>query len=1194
MKRITELIAVFLLFGLMLTAAMSAVAMEGESDSNDGHEGAEPEDHGDEMDPDDDDERPNEPEDHLGNGVHSVRTLVIDNISSEPVSGVNLYGWSESPDNSRDPQKVYGITDVNGTVIFRLDPGKFHFNVEVKDYLMMSFILEVEGPMNHTVKLMPYPATSATVEGVVKDSSTGEPIKDVMISFYLRKSPLFPEQPGDPEEPPIDEKPEDGVVEDDDAEGRGDEGGDAGGEGGEQDERKEDETEPSVPEPTLGYRMPFIMVGARSDENGMYSVKLIPGTYGVNVYPVEYRPDPDEDLVEPKKPPEERPGEDDGNDNTGDVGSDERSGEVRGDGGDDKVPAEYYSFYDVITVDVNETLAYDVLLEPLPPMNSMVKGYVTDEDGNPIPDASIYVYPEEPEKPGEDRPKDEGGDADEPEKEDSSEGSDDVEIGYYPGHYNDNYGRTDELGYYEVRLRAGHYSMLVSPPYHYGSDDGWENDDEVLPGDDGHEENEVEAREEEGKRGGGEGDEGTPGGGSATDEDDGMEEERKEEERKEEEKKKARPEDDHWYGMERRLNFRVGPNEDRWMNVTLKNPPKKDSRIIGKVLDRETGEAITNAEISVYGGERFIYVAVDTGEDGGFSVDVYPGYYYIDVRVYEDLYLSPEEYDEKYGDGDGDVKAEEVGGMYKVRTPYFPYSTELKVESNETAELEVLLKPKPKDLVEIEGFVRDADTSAVVTYYPVEVTIITDEYVLHNSTWTDETGHYSIEVPLGDIILKVGGDMHKYRRPLCDEMGGTAGTEKSDDDYEVKDYFPIRYTTKAAEPGKINKDFELEERVYPEGDTLRAELTGGSGDDYNHVELYVFDVGRGIRYQDYGYNNDDNDHSEKEKTTRSGDMDIGMGLPDGDYKVFALEYSGGEIVGLTDVADLSVTDGTPGSLSLDFEEPPENGAKMSVDFVSKNRIKVRSEMTLGGPGLTMKAMLESDVGNGDMVISADERTLLERYASIEGDPIIKPVLSLGGTNFVIDTDSVLYSLPDSLVGAIDATPLTVTVTFEMEAVGTVDLEKGADFDFNIKGPFAMEVDCEIRLPDEMKLEDGTHTVSKAITIKPGNVWRDGLSDDFQEEADNYVPKAAPGDDTGGDDWTGAGGNGDGDLGSDEGLSLTFFEAGKDESRGGEVSQTTYVILGAVVLVMLVVIGLFVALKGKKRSEEKEEEEEETG
>ncbi len=34
----------------------------------------------------------------------------------------------------------------------------------------------------------------------------------------------------------------------------------------------------------------------------------------------------------------------------------------------------------------------------------------------------------------------------------------------------------------------------------------------------------------------------------------------------------------------------------------------------------------------------------------------------------------------------------------------------------------------------------------------------------------------------------------------------------------------------------------------------------------------------------------------------------------------------------------------------------------------------------------------------------------------------------------------------------------------------------------------MEVDCEIKLPKAMQLEDGTRTVTKTMTIKAGNVW----------------------------------------------------------------------------------------------------------
>ena len=1134
MKKTMEILTVLLLLISLLTVSVAGIVTD---------DGTDPDDDGNV-----DEERPEEPEDRLGEGEHAVRIALVNEKTGEPVGDANIYGWSESPDSSREPQKVTGITDENGNITFHLDPGMFHFEVERKDYFGLRLTLEVEGPMDHAINITPYPEASASVMGVVSDSVSEEPISGVMISFYLIRSPLFPEDQGQPEAPPIGEEPEDDAVED---------------------ENKEKEEERPQSEPVPYWRIPYIWKDISTRDDGKYSIELIPGTYEVNAYIMYKNPmnwDSDGDFDEEEKPREERPPEDDG-----EMDDDRRDPPSEN---DMDLPREYYPFHDTITLDVNETLTLDIFLKPLPPVDSVIKGYVTDEDGNPVPDAYIYVYSKGPKLP-EEIEEEKAVKDDEEDREKGGDGSgtseggettpayDDVEVYYDQSYGGENSAWTNENGFYELRLRAGHYTMHVTPPYYYSGDDGWEEEGKPLPGDDVYEVHEEEKRNDDGKA-----------------ESSSSSGEESQSDGDEEYEKNENPEPANgYYGMERTLSFKLEAKEILWKNVTLKNPPEKNAKIDGKVLDKDTGEPVTNAAVSIYGGEMFMYTAVDTEEDGSFSIKVYPGYYYIDVRVTEDLYLTPEDYEERYEGTD--AKAEELGGMYKVKTPYFPYSTEIKVGSGETAELEILLKPKPKDLVEIEGFVRDAETRAVLTYYPVEATIVTDQHVLHNSTWTDETGHYVIHVPLGDIILTVGKDYGIYEEY---RMDGTAdgNEEKNENPNERKDYFPGRFTTKATDPGKITKDFDLEERKYPADETVSATFSGGSGSDYGYVEMFAFDVERGVHYREYGYEN-------KERS-RSGTLNVEMSLPDGTYKTFAVEWSDGDMSSLTAVYDLTVFDGELQSLSLNFEETPSNGAIMDVEFTSKDRIKVSSDITLGGPALMMKATLESKMGNGDMDISAGELELMGRYASIEGDPMIKPVIALAGVAFAIVPDSVKYEFDDGLVGPVGSAPIDVKISFEMEALGKVDLTEEISFDFNIKGPYAMDVECDITLPEEMKLEDGTRKVSRSMTIKPGNYWRDGLSDDFQEEAESNVPKASGGDSADDDEWSDIGTDGGGELGSDEGLSLTFFSSEADEDKGSKVDQKTYVVLGAIVLLVIVFVVLFVVLKRKKRAEEETEEE----
>jgi len=1082
-------------------------------------------------DPDDtgNEEYPDEKENLVGDGEFSVNITVVNDKNGNPVPGASIYGFNEGAreDDWAEFREVKGITDANGSITFHLDTGTFQFWTSKEKYFETFFSLEIKGAVNHTLNLTPFPPESSILKGYVKDEKTGEALPNVELSFNLIESPLLPKEPLNPGVP---------VDDDEDREGGEKDGSSADGSSSTQGQGY-----------TSNYYIP--MKFTHSDPEGHYNVKLVPGTYFMEAFLMW------KDIY---------------NDN-GDGGPEDSSG--NGDGGWKELDGneiEYIPFSTKIVVKENETAWLNISLEPVPPADAMIKGYAKDEDGNGVGDAWIYIFPifvDSDGEPPEGKPEDAVMDDTRDDGEETASGggtvdSVDTSPAYYPGYYNEYYGNTEKDGSYEIALRAGDYIMTVSPPYYYGEDDVEEYDEKPMPGSGESEES------KEGNRGGEMEDvESVDAGSSGAD--------------------NSEPRQDDGYFREHKFEFHIDAKETVWHNVTFGNPPKKDAKITGIVKDRDTSEIVTNSEISIYGGEIFMYHGMNVDENGKFSIDVYPGYYYMNVRVIEDLYLNPEEYKEKYGeDGSDDGN---VGGFYKVETPYFPYSTELEVRSGETAEIEILLKPKPKDAVRIEGFVRDAATKAPLTYYQLEATIITDEYVLHNNTHTDETGHYEIYVPLGDIILSTGGDYYmNYREDATDSSG-----EKEDDNYweNAVDYFPMKFITHADSPGIITKDFELEERVIPDEETFSASFEDGAGGDEGRIEVAVFDTGRGIDYQGYGGWNAVEYQDDKAEAGTRGD-DIGLRLPAGTYKAFAYKTNGGEIFSVSEVSSFEITAGGTKDISLKLEKAEANTGEMKMDFVSTNSVNIVTNIHLGGPALMTKASLENELGNGDMVISADEKLLMDKFASITEKPIIRPVLSLGGIPFVIDDESLFYVFDSSLEGEIASTPLDVEIAFSMDAVGVVDLAKNHDFDLNLKGPFSMDVDCTITLPKEMKLEDGTRTFTKQMKIKSGNVWEKGLSDDFDERMETDVPasdKQYDGQESGANYM----GGGD-ELASDEGLKLTIFSAETDIQPESGLSDTTIMYIGIVVVVALVFVTVFLVFRkrGKKPEEEPEKEPEE--
>ena len=428
-KTINKIFALALMLLLCMTAVAALESNDDEKDTNG-------------EDPDNDDYL-DEKEGLLGDGEFSVNITVLNDKNGETVPGASVYGFNEGKADGdwREFQEVKGITDENGSITFHLDIGTFQFWAAKDKYFENFFVLEIKGAVNYTINITPFPPESSIVKGSVKDEKTGEVLSDVELSFNLIESPLLPKEQRPPEVPMDDDE------EWEDKEGSSENSGSS----------------------SSGYMNYYYipMKFTHTDPKGYYTVKLIPGTYYVDAH-LFWK---DAYLEDEREGPEDSSG----------------SG-----GGVEKGAAEYLPYSTKIVVVENETVWHNISLEPLPPVDAMIKGYARDEDGNGVGDAWIYVFPsfvgangEVPEgKPVEDDKDDTRDDEKEMASGGGAVGSVDTPPNNYPGYGNEYFGYTEKDGYYEIPLRAGDYIMTVSPPYYYGGDDVVEYDEKPMPGND--------------------------------------------------------------------------------------------------------------------------------------------------------------------------------------------------------------------------------------------------------------------------------------------------------------------------------------------------------------------------------------------------------------------------------------------------------------------------------------------------------------------------------------------------------------------------------------------------------------------------------------------------------------------------------------------------------------------------------------
>ena len=180
--------------------------------------------------------------------------------------------------------------------------------------------------------------------------------------------------------------------------------------------------------------------------------------------------------------------------------------------------------------------------------------------------------------------------------------------------------------------------------------------------------------------------------------------------------------------------FDVSENIVIWKNLTLKPLLPENSVVCGYVTDLETGEGINNSYVSISGDDAdgyYYYNSTYTNESGYYEMNVPAGNFYVYAIKWEENYHSNS-------------------------TDYFDVSANIVVWKNLT------LKPPLSENSIVCGYIKDSETDDGINDAYVSVSgWDADDSYYSNSTSTNETGYYRMNVPEGNF--RVYASKYPYR-----------------------------------------------------------------------------------------------------------------------------------------------------------------------------------------------------------------------------------------------------------------------------------------------------------------------------------------------------------------------------------------------------------------------------------------------
>jgi hypothetical protein len=192
--------------------------------------------------------------------------------------------------------------------------------------------------------------------------------------------------------------------------------------------------------------------------------------------------------------------------------------------------------------------------------------------------------------------------------------------------------------------------------------------------------------------------------------------------------------DDYYYNEFFSIGLDMGEYEVVWYNISFISRPPENSVIRGDITDELTGNPIENAIILLITFSHPFMFDLDwtiTDSSGRYLINVPPGY-----PPYA-LYFS-EGYFENYAI------------FYK------------KIVEYETVHMDITLYPYPQENSVVCGYVTDEITSDPVANAEINVFWNNFDHYYSNTTYTDSSGFYYMDVAAGEIRISYYDDDNRY------------------------------------------------------------------------------------------------------------------------------------------------------------------------------------------------------------------------------------------------------------------------------------------------------------------------------------------------------------------------------------------------------------------------------------------------
>ncbi len=244
-------------------------------------------------------------------------------------------------------------------------------------------------------------------------------------------------------------------------------------------------------------------------------------------------------------------------------------------------------------------------------------------------------------------------------------------------------------------------------------------------------------------------------------------------------------------------------DDDRLQHdIRMTKGAEKDARVYGYVTDKDTGDAVEDAEVQLYDSDDDEYYYDYTDDEGYYSIDCYGGKTY-DMSVYhEDYYThkekvaveiaeekqvdvelqqkplvygyvtdadtgdpvedaevdaSGEDWNYDYTDSEGYYEMRIAEGDYTLYVYHDDYTThdeEFSISNDDELQIDVELEPKGAENSKLYGLVTDAETGDPIERAEVDISNNDDYYY----TYTDSEGYYEIKCRSGEYDVYVYAD----------------------------------------------------------------------------------------------------------------------------------------------------------------------------------------------------------------------------------------------------------------------------------------------------------------------------------------------------------------------------------------------------------------------------------------------------